>query len=275
MRKLVGLILRAQGSKSPLGKQVGITLRSADMPIRSTVRDPKILAQRRAQLVEVATTLFLENGFHKTSIRDIARACPFNLAAVYMYVSSKEDILYLVAQHLVSEIVKALQPATLTDLDPADALVHAFETYCGVVHRYSRHVRLLYREIESLSKDKRQPLLRSVQSLIRIFEELTERAIEDGGIRKVNVRLAAIDLLVGAHMWALHGRMLRSHFDIQSFAREQSAILFGGLLAKNGVQTHGKGIPIAVAKSSARNSKRPAGGHNAVRRQGQVRQNRA
>lgn len=207
-------------------------LKRTDAAIRSTVRDPRVLAQRRAELVEVATTLFLKNGFHKTSIRDIARACPFNLAAVYMYVSSKEDILYLVAQHLVGEIVEALEPATSTDLDPADALIHAFTTYCRVVDRRSRHIRLLYREIESLSKEKRQPLLKTVLGLVEIFERLIERGIKAGEVRKVDLRVAALNLMVGAHMWALHGRLLRSKIEIGAFAKIQSELIFTGLLVK-------------------------------------------
>jgi AcrR family transcriptional regulator len=198
--------------------------------IPSTIRDPEVLAQRRAELVEVATSLFLERGYHKTSIRDIARACPFNLAALYNYVSSKQDILYLVAQQLVSEIVKALRPAALTHLDPVDALKLAFATYCKVVQQFSRHIRLLYREIESLPKHARDPILVSVQSLVDIFRELVDRAAERREIQDIDSRLIALDLLVAAHMWAIHGRFVRSYLDLKSFTELQSRILFEGLL---------------------------------------------
>jgi AcrR family transcriptional regulator len=201
--------------------------------IPSTIRDPAILAQRRAELVEVATNLFLERGYHKTSIRDIARACPFNLAALYNYVSSKEDILYLVAQHLVSEIVKALKPAALTHLDPVDALKLAFETYCQVVQKFSRHIRLLYREIESLPKHARDPILSSVQSLVDIFRDLVDRAAERGEVRDIDSRLIALDLMVSAHMWAIHGRFLRSYLDLKSFTQQQSRVLFEGVLPRS------------------------------------------
>jgi AcrR family transcriptional regulator len=194
------------------------------------------LSQRRGELVEVATSLFLERGYHKTSIRDIARACPFNLAALYTYVTSKQDILYLVAQHLVKEIVTALQPAALEHLDPVEGLRIAFETYCDVVQRFSRHIRLLYREIESLPKNARDPILASVQSLIDVFQGLIERAVESGEVREVDTRLLALDLMVAAHMWALHGRFLRSHLDLKSFVSEQSRILFHGVLTARGVE---------------------------------------
>ena len=76
--------------------------------IPTTIKDQELVAQRRSEIVDVATRLFLERGFHKTSIRDIARACPFNLASLYMYVTSKEDILFLVAQQLIDEKARAM-----------------------------------------------------------------------------------------------------------------------------------------------------------------------
>jgi hypothetical protein len=72
----------------------------------------------------------------------------------------------------------------------------AFETYCQMVQRFSRHIRLLYREIESLPKHARDPILASVQSLIEIFRGLIERAIETGEVRNVDSRLLALDLMV-------------------------------------------------------------------------------
>src|SRR3982074_2110193 len=76
--------------------------------IPTTVKNPERVAHRRTELIDVATKLFLERGFHNTSIRDIVRACTFNIASLYMYVSSKEDILYLVAQDLMNNIAREL-----------------------------------------------------------------------------------------------------------------------------------------------------------------------
>ena len=87
--------------------------------IPTTIKDQDLVAQRRGEIIDVATRLFLERGFHKTSIRDIARACPFNLASLYMYVASKEDILFLVAQQLIEEKAKAMAAVEVSEDDPA------------------------------------------------------------------------------------------------------------------------------------------------------------
>src|SRR6185369_13307113 len=123
--------------------------------VPTTIKDQELVAQRRGEIIDVATRLFLERGFHKTSIRDIARACPFNLASLYMYVSSKEDILFLVAQQLMEEKAKAMESVAISPNDPAGSLRKALAAYCRIVHRYRPHIRLLYRELDVLSPARR------------------------------------------------------------------------------------------------------------------------
>ena len=52
--------------------------------IPTTIKNPERVAHRRTELIEVATKMFLERGFHNTSIRDIVRECSFNVASLYM-----------------------------------------------------------------------------------------------------------------------------------------------------------------------------------------------
>ena len=105
--------------------------------IPTTIKNPERVAHRRTELIEVATKLFLERGFHNTSIRDIVRACSFNIASLYMYVSSKEDILYLVALDLMNSIARELGETKLdansrgSRLPTALPAIAAFATGCA------------------------------------------------------------------------------------------------------------------------------------------------
>ena len=95
--------------------------------IPTTIKDQELVTQRRGEIIDVATRLFLERGFHKTSIRDIARACPFNLASLYMYVASKEDILFLVAQQLIEEKAKAMAGVEISGGGSGRIISHRFQ----------------------------------------------------------------------------------------------------------------------------------------------------
>ena len=51
--------------------------------------------------MERASKVLFEKGFHGTSIRDIAAACDMSMGQLYHYISSKDDILFLM--HLYSQ----------------------------------------------------------------------------------------------------------------------------------------------------------------------------
>src|SRR5258708_19858860 len=140
--------------------------------IPTTIKDPDLVLQRRAEIVDVATRLFLENGFHNTSIRDIARACPFNLASLYMYVASKEDILFLVAQQLIEEKAKAMAEVELLDDNPIASFRTALRSYCRIVHNYRPHIRLLYRELDVLTLERRETVMSSFSTVTYVFHHL-------------------------------------------------------------------------------------------------------
>ena len=163
--------------------------------IPTTIKNPERVAHRRTELIEVATKLFLERGFHNTSIRDIVRACSFNIASLYMYVSSKEDILYLVAVDLMNSIARELGETVLVLGSARESLAHGFASYCRICDRLRRPIRLLYREVSFLPAESRANVLRTVADVISFFEKIVHQGIETGEFRDVNPRMAALDIL--------------------------------------------------------------------------------
>ena len=207
-----------------------------DKKIPTTIKDQQLVAQRRGEIIDVATRLFLDRGFHKTSIRDIARACPFNLASLYMYVTSKEDILFLVAQQLIEEKARAMAAVEMLDDDPAASFQTALKSYCRIVHDYRPHIRLLYRELDVLSPDRREIVMASLSTVTDVFEKIVRKGIERGVFADVEPKLVALNALFLCHLWSLHTRALRAlTTDIDTFFEMQSKIILQGLLAPGSV----------------------------------------
>src|SRR5260221_3761888 len=76
-----------------------------------------------------------------------------------MYVSSKEDILFLVAQQLIEEKAKAMAEVEILDDDPETSFRTALRSYCRIVNNYRPHIRLLYRELDVLSPERRASMM--------------------------------------------------------------------------------------------------------------------
>jgi AcrR family transcriptional regulator len=204
--------------------------------IPTTIKDQDLVALRRSEIIDVATRLFLERGFHKTSIRDIARACPFNLASLYMYVTSKEDILFLVAQQLIEEKARAMAAVEMLDDDPVESFRTALRSYCRIVHDFRPHIRLLYRELDVLSPDRREIVMASLSTVTDVFEKIVRKGIETGAFADVEPKLVALNALFMCHLWSLHARALRNiTLDINEFFDMQSKIVLQGLLTREPV----------------------------------------
>jgi len=199
--------------------------------IPTTIKNPERVADRRTELIEVATKLFLDRGFHNTSIRDIVRACSFNVASLYMYVSSKEDILYLVAQDLMNTIASELNATILVAASPRRSLEGGFAEYCRIVDRFRRPIRLLYREVAFLTSEQRASVLRTVSDVVSYFEKIVRSGVEAGVFRKVSPRLVALDIMLIAHMIALHTREVREVTNLDGYIAFQLDTVLSGLLA--------------------------------------------
>jgi len=198
--------------------------------IPTTIKNPERVAHRRTELIEVATKLFLERGFHNTSIRDIVRACSFNIASLYMYVSSKEDILYLVALDLMNNIARELSETVLVPGSARDSLAHGFASYCRICDRLRRPIRLLYREVAFLPDEPRSNVLRTVADVVSFFERIVERGIQTGEFRDINPRMAALDILMLCHTIALHTREVRELATLDEYIEYQLEMLLVGLM---------------------------------------------
>jgi AcrR family transcriptional regulator len=216
--------------------------------IPTTIKNPERVAHRRTELIEVATKMFLERGFHNTSIRDIVRACSFNIASLYMYVSSKEDILYLVAQDLMNNIAHELGEIVPLPDAPKRSLENGFAGYCRVVDRWRRPIRLLYREVSFLPEERRANVLRTVASVVTYFETIVAQGVKMGVFRDVPPRLVALDILVICHAIALHTREVRQLVDLDDYINYHLETIFAGLLVDGGK---------ATARSAVKRTRRP------------------
>lgn len=205
--------------------------RGADSHIPTTIKNPDRVAHRRTELIEVATKMFLERGFHNTSIRDIARVCTFNVASLYMYVSSKDDILFLVAKDLMTNIAERLAETKLDPKSPYRSLQIGFANYCQIANRFRRPIRLLYREVDFMPPRARADTISTVSSVIDYFQDIITKGVTSGDFRSVSPRLAALNIVTVAHMIALHTREVRALGDLNFFIKQQLDLIFASLQA--------------------------------------------
>lgn len=75
----------------------------------------QLAAARRTQILDAATRVFAEKGFHGATVRDVARAAGIADGTIYIYFKSKPD--------LMLGILDRLNESEVRDLDLGQALV--------------------------------------------------------------------------------------------------------------------------------------------------------
>ncbi len=96
----------------------------------ATKRD-KAAARRRQTILEAAMICFIENGYHQTGVRDIARQAGVSLGNLYNHFAGKHDVLAEIAALERSELdafFKLLADPS-APLDVLDRFVTAYAAY--------------------------------------------------------------------------------------------------------------------------------------------------
>ncbi|WP_305984007.1 TetR/AcrR family transcriptional regulator [Roseibium sp. MMSF_3544] len=89
---------------------------------------PESVDARRRHIVETAVICFIEQGFHQTGIRDIAKRAGVSLGNIYNHFSGKEELIAEIAA-LEAEELSELQEALAHAKNPLKALETFTERY--------------------------------------------------------------------------------------------------------------------------------------------------
>jgi AcrR family transcriptional regulator len=84
-----------------------------------------LVAARRTQILDAAITVFSEKGFHRATIKEIARVAGIADGTIYTYFASKDEVLLAVLDRL-NETTERRQQFVLGDEQDLKAFFHAY-----------------------------------------------------------------------------------------------------------------------------------------------------
>lgn len=192
-------------------------------PLPTEIKDQRLIDLRRMQIVDAAVDLFIKKGFHRTTVREIAKKFGLSIGTLYVYIKSKEDILYLVCDAIHNEIEEGLRRAIEENGDVRNILISAIRGYFRVIDRIQDSLLLIYQETKSLDKEAIKYVLKREEHITGIFEEILERGVKEGvfKIEKNYIKLIANNIVVLGHMWAFRRWLLRKSYTFEEYTEKQ------------------------------------------------------
>jgi TetR/AcrR family transcriptional regulator, cholesterol catabolism regulator len=157
---------------------------------------------RHALIKAAAIHLFSEQGYPTTSMRDIAEAVGLLAGSLYVHISSKEALLFDIADGGIDKFLAACGPAKVSDGPPAERLREAISGYIEVAGEDVEETRVTLHQWRYLKGEKRAKLMAKRREFEAIFRAIVQEGIDDGAFGSEIDRRAVVLMIIGALNWA-------------------------------------------------------------------------
>lgn len=156
---------------------------------------------KRTEIARTAALLFEENGYHATSVADIAEAVGLSKPTLYHYVKSKGEIVSWIHDEVMDLLLARLEERVAGEMRPEEIIrlnildiIEAMDTRPGHLKVYFEHHKELPAALRREAKVKRDRF----QALI---EETIDRGIQTGVFRQLDIRMTTLALF-GITNWS-------------------------------------------------------------------------
>lgn len=158
--------------------------------------------EKREAVLRAAVQLFLERGYHRATLNEVADRLNITKPALYNYFRSKEDILYecwAIGQERVEDRITEVAATNGSGLTRLRLMVRAY----GQIMASDFGASLVRFNVSDLSEQNKKVTLAGKRRIDHAFRSYITQGIADGSIKSCDVKLTAFAIL-GALNWIGH-----------------------------------------------------------------------
>ena len=199
-----------------------------DREIVTQIKNKKLVKERRRQIVDAAVKLFIQNGYHKTTTRALAKETGLSIGSLYEYISTKDDVLYLVGIAIHSEVEQGVKDALARSSQSEDALADVIKEYFLVCNRMSNHVLLMYQVTHFLPEKWQKKVLEAEIRITNLFIEAMKELRKSGKLPNLDdhtILLIGHNISVMGHTWAFRRWYFAKYFTIDQYTAQQTLFI--------------------------------------------------
>ena len=161
---------------------------------RDTVRvqKPHVAVANLARIIDATLKLSNKQGFHATSLRDLAQASGLSMGGLYSYFDNKTTLLSMILSEVSTTVngVLAATPEGIAD-DPLGHLKWLIETHIRLTEAMQPWFVFAYMEAKSFPADERRMAVDSEAATEEIFAGVLRQGVASGQFAVANVELTA------------------------------------------------------------------------------------
>ena len=183
--------------------------------IHTAAKNADLIQKRHQQIVDGACQLFFEKGYHPTTIRDIARACGMSMGQLYHYISSKDDVLYLVHKHMQNIWYEYLKNSDYEEAkEPVQKLLRALRQTLKFMSENRKLIQFIYSESKYLDRKHLQAVLQMDKRNVigfwhKMLREVSQEKSIEGDPNFLASLITYLLVFLSLRGWTLRGMSLK------------------------------------------------------------------
>lgn len=181
---------------------------------------------RKQRIIDTAAYLFRKKGYSSTSLDDISGELGVSKAALYHYVSSKDELLSIIYTQALNNIFMGISEILSMDLPPDEKLRLVIRNHVkNIIIKNLSMFSVFFTEENQLPAKDYQKILEGKRKYNHMVEEIIREGISKGVFKKMDIRLQS-NTILGMCNWIY--KWYKSDQNI--YTAEQIADHFIGLL---------------------------------------------
>ena len=195
-------------------------------------RTPKVVEDRRDQIIDAAMQVFAQKGFIRATNKDIAREAGITPGLIYYYFDSKEDLLKTIIETRSPAQLMTTLPPQVFELPPEFFIRMLILRALSIIEtdQFIQLIRMLLPEV--VHNTELAPIIfPMIQRLLEFLGKYFEVQMEKGALRRLDGVLTAQIMVGSVFVFVLRRQILHDPIALE-YSHEQIA----GVVSKTVLQ---------------------------------------
>lgn len=187
------------------------------------------------QILKASAKIFAEKGFHRTSIREIARATGMSLAGLYYYFRTKEELLFLIHEKCFLTLLQRWEKTVDQQEDVKTRIRRFAENHLGFFLHNMYEMKVMSHEDESLTGELQEKVRLLKRRYVKVLMDLVGELRSRNGDKGMNLRVVTFSLF-GMMNWIYTWYHPKRDLALADLIDQMLRIYFFGIL--RGAEAH-------------------------------------
>ena len=184
---------------------------------------------RKDEIIEIATRLFADRGYHVATLDDVAKQLDVTKAALYYHISGKEEILREICNRVMKRVTRDTLKVRKSDLSPKEKMRIIIHQLVGLAAEGREEAAIVFEQTGGLSARTHNIIQHQKKEVERNLQQVLKEGVQQGDFAIDDVRITSFAIL-GLCNWTYHWYRSGGEFTSEQIADTYIDILEKGYM---------------------------------------------